>query len=127
MKTEILGLSCKKCGQLLNYNYFIKADVSKLDYEDDKELLEVDQFIEVNEVEYNLPFNEGIMVNTKAVTLKDHQNSKLFCGCCGPSMRSELNQCCPTCGYEIGLLIADCWMPHFIGIDSSKVFTRKTL
>lgn len=30
-------------------------------------------------------------------------------GCCGPSGHGGPNQCCSTCGVDVGTLMADCW------------------
>ena len=124
MEKRVLEINCKKCNQSLNYCQLTEIEKINHDFRDDEELLDVDQFIVSNKMESSFPFLKGIVLNTKSVTLNDHEDSKRFYGCCGPSSMGKLNQVCPSCKSEIGLLVADRWASHYIGIDLSKVFIK---
>lgn len=45
-------------------------------------------------------------------------------GCCGVDGQDGLNIFCSQ-GHDVGTEVSDCWTPHFVLIDQSKIRTKK--
>ncbi|MGG6231338.1 hypothetical protein [Tenacibaculum sp. SDUM215027] len=116
-----MKLYCKNCNNLLTINTLKESKFDEIKFVDESELLPNGKYIEASKVGYNFEIPIDYLINTKSILLKDHKESIRFQGCCGPSEFSTLNQVCPKCNSEIGVLVADCWTSRFIGIDIRKV------
>lgn len=116
-----MKLYCKKCNNILTPNSLIKSKIDELNYNEEKEFLSLEKYIEVKNTNLNFNVSIDCLINSKSINLKNHKDKLKFKGCCGPSDFGCLNQVCEKCGFDIGVLIADCWTPVFIGIDLSKV------
>ncbi|WP_075342361.1 hypothetical protein [Tenacibaculum agarivorans] len=115
-----MKLYCKKCKYLL-VEGLIKAKSSEVIYTDEISLIPKGKYLINNDVWNFEDLQITYLINIKSIKLKDHYDYKKMQGCCGPSGLDGLNQLCPTCNEEIGVLIADCFTPHFIGIEKNKV------
>ncbi len=116
-----MKLYCKKCNYLLTSLKLEKSELKQICLIDEKELLQDRKYIEANRIDYSFEIPIDYLINSKSISLKDHKDSIRLQGCCGPGNFGVLNQVCPKCKFEIGVLIADCWTPRFIGIDKSKI------
>lgn len=116
-----MELYCKKCNQELTKGPLSQAKVSSINHGDEKDLVPLHQYVFLAEAEYNFEIPIDFLVNNKSLNLDNHTESIRLQGCCGPSEFGQLNQICPNCKSEIGLLIDDCWTPRFIAIDSNKI------
>ena len=116
-----MKLYCKKCNNLLTLESLMKSTYKEVRFIDEKELLLEDKYIKASEIDYNFGISIDYLINTKSIILKNHKESIRLQGCCGPSEFGILNQVCPKCDFEIGVIIADCWTPRFIGVDKNKV------
>lgn len=116
-----MDLYCKQCNYKLTPHSLKEAISKELSYIDEEELLKEGMYISTIEADYFFNISIDYLLNSKSTVLIDHQDSTRFNGCCGPSEFGKLNQICPQCKSEIGVLIADCWTSRFIGIDSNKV------
>jgi len=116
-----MKLYCKRCNELLTPKALIKAKEYELRFEEGKELLPTGNYI-LNKDIWNFDNLEiSYLVNIKSIILKDHDDRERMAGCCGPSGAFGYNQICPNCNREIGVLVADCFTTHFVGIDKSSV------
>ncbi len=81
----------------------------------------------VNASEIDIRFGKQIdfLVNKESIHLCDHKDPARLAGCCGSGNLNVLNQICPNCSAEIGVIIEDCWLPHFIGISGGAVSKEK--
>ncbi|CAL2089798.1 conserved protein of unknown function [Tenacibaculum sp. 190524A02b] len=115
-----MELYCKKCNELL-VEGLNEAKNREVIYADECDLIPEGKYI-VNKDVWNFEDLEiDYLINSNSMKLKDHHKSVRLQGCCGSSGLDGLNQLCPKCNYEVGVLVADCWTPRFIGIDMSKV------
>lgn len=116
-----MKLYCKKCNELLTLNTLRKVKVEDVSLEDEIDLLPYNKFIEAYETEYNFEVSIDYLLNTESINLENHKDRSRFTGCCGSSQLKNLNQVCPNCKNEIGLIVDDCWTSRFTGIDASKI------
>lgn len=114
-----MKLYCKRCNEILTTKSLIKAKGIKL--EDESELLSADEYIEAFKTSFNFGVPIEYLVHSESILLNDHKDDNRFIGCCGPGQFEHLNKVCPNCKNEIGIYIADCCTPRFIGIDKNKV------
>ena len=120
-KVETMKLYCKRCNELLTPKTLIKADEDELRFEEGEELLPKDKYV-LNDDIWNFDKLEtSYLINIKSIILKDHEDKSRMVGCCGPSGLDGFNQLCPNCNEEVGILVADCFTLHFVGIDVNKV------
>ncbi|SEE09319.1 hypothetical protein SAMN04487765_1369 [Tenacibaculum sp. MAR_2010_89] len=98
-----------------------EAQKKEVIYADEYDLIPIGKYI-VNSDIWNFGDLEIIyLINANNIDLKSHHDYAKMQGCCGPSGADGLNQLCPTCKEEIGVLVADCYTPRFIGLDVNKV------
>ncbi|WP_025740577.1 hypothetical protein [Aquimarina pacifica] len=116
-----MELYCKKCKYRIHSRALQESKYIDVQYGDGQELLPAWEYVRTDKANYNFDFPIKYLVHSKSLLLIDHEDSLRFQGCCGPSQFGELNQVCPQCKNEIGILVADCWTSHFIGIDETKV------
>ena len=116
-----MNLFCKKCNKLLTLSSLKESTYDELTFIDEKELLNENNYILASEAEILFEIPIKYLIHTNSISLIDHPDKQRFSGCCGTSQFSKLNQVCPQCGFEIGVLINDCWTPKFIGLDIHKV------
>ena len=116
-----MELYCKKCNNLLTQTPLKKSTFKEVKFIDEEELLQNGKYIEASKIDYNFEIPIDYFVNTESILLENHKDTIRLQGCCGPGEFGKLNQVCPRCKFEIGILIADCWTSRFIGIDESKV------
>ena len=119
-----MKLYCKNCNTSLTISNLELTEQKELDFGDGRELLKQNKYILASEVDINFGQPIEYLINTKSISLINHKDFKKLQGCCGPGDLGVLNQICPNCKFEIGMLIADCWIPHFIGIDINKVSNK---
>jgi hypothetical protein len=114
-----MELFCNKCNAKLTRSPLDEADPKTLNYTDQEELLPEGKYFlaENSEIHFNVEIT--YLVNTKSMRIMNHSDSSKLSGCCGPGDLGTLNQVCSTCGHEVGLIVGDCWIPHFIGISQN--------
>jgi hypothetical protein len=113
MKT--IKLYCKTCGIPLT-NALQETDPKNVRVGDGENALAKGTFCmmlwENNKEELIISIEENI--------LKDHHELWRFQGCCGSDGGSGLNKLCAN-GHEVATEFSDCYMPHYIAIDTDRV------
>jgi len=97
----------------------VMSDKANLD--DQATLIGPGYYINASEIDIHFEKRIEFLVNKKSVILYNHKDTSRLKGCCGPGDLSVLNQVCPNCSVEIGLIVEDCCLPHFIGISGDAV------
>ncbi|WP_272149249.1 hypothetical protein [Tenacibaculum aiptasiae] len=118
-----MKLYCKKCNYLL-VEGLVKAINKEVIYADEYDLIPIGKYIINNNIWNFENLEITYLLNVNNINLKNHYNHTKMQGCCGPSGVDGLNQLCPKCKQEVGVLVADCYTPYFIGIDKNKVSER---
>lgn len=113
-----MELYCKNCNYKLTDKILVEAKKEELNYNDDVNLLPKNKFTFYSVNDFGFEIKITYLININSIKLNSNYNK--MNGCCGSSETTQYNQLCPNCKNEIGVLISDCWMPHFIGIDKDK-------
>lgn len=116
-----MQLYCKKCNYKLTALELQQVSSDEANMDDNAALIGTGLYINASEIEIHFEKQIDFLVNKKSITLHNHKDTKRLQGCCGPGDLSVLNQVCPKCSAEIGVIVADCWLPHFIGISEDAV------
>ncbi len=116
-----MQLYCKKCNYKLTVTDLQQAFSDQANLEDQAALIGAGYYINAGEIDILFEKPIDFLVNKESVTLHNHKDSKRLSGCCGPGDLSVLNQVCPNCSAEIGVIVEDCWLPHFVGISENAV------
>lgn len=116
-----MQLYCKKCNYKLTVIELQQARPDEANMEDQVALIGPGLYIQASEIDIHFEKPIDFLLNKQSVKLKNHKDVKRLQGCCGPGDLSVLNQVCPNCSAEIGVLVADCWLPHFVGICEETV------
>lgn len=116
-----MQLYCKKCNYKLTVMELQQVFSDKANMNDQAALIGPGLFINASEIEIHFEKRIDFLLNIKSVILNNHKDAKRLTGCCGPGDLNVLNQICPNCSAEIGLIVEDCWLPHFIGISGDAV------
>jgi len=122
-----MDLYCKNCKHKITRSPLKEAKIEELSSVEETELLAEDNYIKVNKVGVVFSVPMEYLIHTKSLHLKDYIASNTFTGCCGPSQFDKINQVCPKCSAEIGILIADCWTSKFIAVDINKVIEKTSI
>lgn len=115
-----MRLYCKKCNYLLVEN-LDKASKTEVTYKEEYDLISEGKYIPNDNIWNFTNIKVSYIIHSKSISLKGHHIGLRMQGCCGPSGLDGFNQLCPNCNEEIGILVADCFTPHFIGIGKDKV------
>ena len=116
-----MQLYCKICNYKLSVMELEQVFSDQANLEDQEPLIGPGLYINASELEFHFGKPIDFFVNKESVLLRNHKDAKRLQGCCGPCDLSVLNQVCPNCSAEIGVIVADCWLPHFIGISEETV------
>lgn len=116
-----MHLYCKKCNQQLTAVELQQTSPDKANLEDGAILIDPGFYVDAGGIEIHFGQPIDFLVNKKSVMLRNHNDRRRLQGCCGPGDLSVLNQVCPKCSAEIGVIIEDCWLPHFVGISGETV------
>lgn len=116
-----MQLYCKKCNYKLTVIELQQVFSDHANMGDQESLIGPGLYLNAAEIEINFGKPIDFLVNKKSVNLRNHKDVSRLSGCCGPGELNVLNQVCPNCSTEIGLIIEDCWLPHFIGISEDTV------
>ena len=116
-----MQLYCKKCNYKLTQDGLEFAPSNQANMKDGQDLIGPGLYINAGEIEIHFGKPIDFLVNKASVNLHNHKDTSRLNGCCGPGDLSVLNQVCPRCSAEIGVVIEDCWLPHFIGISADAV------
>lgn len=116
-----MELYCKRCNHKISESSLVEIEIDQLDMGDGKVLMSKGRYIESEKVDFN--FNEQIhfLMNPDGLNVTWHNDSSRLTGCCGPGIFNGLNLICCECSAEVGIVSADCWMPHFVGLSLSAV------
>ncbi len=116
-----MQLYCKKCNYKLTQDGLEVAPSNQANLKDGQDLIGTGLYI--NACEIDITFGQPIdfLTHKTSINLHNHQDIDRLNGCCGPGDLSVLNQVCPQCSVEIGVIVEDCWLPHFIGISAGAV------
>jgi hypothetical protein len=112
---------CQKCNHKLTVLELEQASSDQANMEGQTPLIGPGLYINAGEIDIHFEKSINFLVNKDSVKLQNHKDIKRLQGCCGPGDLSVLNQVCPNCSAEIGVIFADCWLPHFIGISEGAV------
>lgn len=107
-----MQLYCKKCNYKLTVMELQQVFSDKANMNDQAALIGPGLFINASEIEIHFEKRIDFLLNIKSVILNNHKDASRLTGCCGPGDLNVLNQICPNCSAEIGLIIEDCWLPH---------------
>lgn len=116
-----MELYCKTCNYKLTVTDLQQVFYKQANFEDQTPLIGQGLYINADEIDIHFGKPIDFLVHIESVLLRDHKDATRLQGCCGPGDLSVLNQICPNCSAEIGVLVADCWLPHFIGISEETV------
>ena len=116
-----MQLYCKKCNHKLTALELQQASYNEAKMEDQAPLIGRGFYINAGEIDFHFGKPIDFLVNKESVLLQNHKDVMRLQGCCGPGDLNVLNQVCPNCSAEIGVIFADCWLPHFIGISADTV------
>jgi len=118
-------LYCKTCNHKLSEMSLSPVSRDQVSMKEGSALIDEGVYINANEVNIRFEQKIDILLNAKSVNLKNHKDTSKLGGCCGPGDLSVLNQVCPNCSSEIGMIVEDCWLPHFVGVALDRVSERK--
>lgn len=116
-----MQLYCKKCNYKLTVTELEPAPSGKANLEDGQDLIGRGLYLNAREIDIHFEKPIDFLLHKASVNLHNHPDTGRWSGCCGPGDLSVLNQVCPQCSAEIGVLVADCWLPHFIGISEETI------
>ncbi len=116
-----MKLYCKNCNEKLTPNALSEAELDLIDLREEEDLIPKGMFIEANKIRFEFGVEIKYILNIDSVRLQNHKEITRLQGCCGPSNFDALNQVCPKCSSEIGVISGDCCMPHFVGIAENAV------
>ena len=86
-------------------------------------LVEPGRFVEVTD-EYEADHARWLAIHLgDALNTREHSDDRRLNGCCGKDGLDGLNTVCAN-GHEIGTEKSDCWMPHALLLDPSRVTVR---
>ena len=120
-----MEIYCGKCNEKLTAARLVHADAAKIRREDQEQLLDDGQFLTADEFEFSFGVPVTHFVGTNSLLLNDHEDVLRHQGCCGPGMTNKYNKVCWNCKYEIGIIFADCYGPHFVAINSDRLNTTR--
>ena len=116
-----MNLYCKTCNYKLTVTDLQRVFSDQVNLKDQEDLIGPGLYIHASETDIHFGPRIDFLVNKESVILHDHKDSSRLTGCCGPSDLNVLNQVCPNCSVAVGLIAADCWIPHFVGISGNAV------
>lgn len=116
-----MHLYCKKCNYQLTVSELQQANPDQANFNDQAPLIAPGLYLNAGEIDIHFQMPIDFLLHIESVKLQNHKDPKRLQGCCGPGDLSVLNQVCPQCSAEIGVIVEDCWLPHFVGISSDKV------
>jgi len=116
-----MELYCKKCNYKLTVIELQQAKANEANMDDQAPLIGPGLYIDASEIDIHFETSIDFLLNIESIKLNNHKDSKRLQGCCGPGDLSVLNQVCPNCSAEIGVIVEDCWLPHFVGICEGAV------
>jgi|GEM_PF-4130362 len=116
-----MQLYCKKCNYKLTAMELQQVFSDQANMEDQAPLIGQGLYLNAREIEIHFEKQIDFLVNKESIILHNHKDRTRLTGCCGPGDLSVRNQVCPNCSAEIGVIVADCWLPHFIGISEETV------
>lgn len=119
-----MQLYCKTCNQQLTAMNLQQVSLGHVNMKDQVSLIDPGLYVNTSEIEIHFEKQIDFLVNKQSVLLQNHTDRTRLTGCCGPGDLSVLNQVCPKCSAEIGVIVEDCWLPHFIGISGDTVSTE---
>lgn len=121
-----MQLYCKKCNCQLTVMELELASSDQANEDDGATLIGPGLYLNASEIDIHFTQPIDFLVNKQSVILRNHKDRKRLQGCCGPGDLGVLNQVCPNCKAEIGVIVEDCWLPHFVGI-SGKAVSKEAL
>lgn len=116
-----MQLYCKKCSYKLTAMELQQAPSDQAKLDDRATLIGPGLYIDAREIDIHFEKSIDFLLNKASVHLRNHNDTSRLAGCCGPGDLSVLNQVCPNCSAEIGVIVEDCWLKHFIGISEDAV------
>lgn len=116
-----MELYCKKCNCKLTVIALQQVSSGQANLKSQATLIDSGFYVNASEIEIHFEQPIDFLVNKESVHLHDHKDRSRFSGCCGPGNLSVLNQVCPKCSAEIGVIVEDCIFPYFVGISENTV------
>lgn len=116
-----MQLYCKKCNYKLTVIELQQVFSDNANMKDQESLIGPGLYLNASEIEIIFGKPIDFLVNKESVNLHNHKDVTRLSGCCGPGELNVLNQVCPNCSAEIGVIVEDCCLPHFVGISEDTV------
>ena len=115
-----MKLICRKCQLVISKEVIELHDTSLLSHDDGQDYIPEGFYI-IDDNKMHLDLRDAIIINLKdLVNSKRHSNRSRLNGCCGMDGLDGRNRLCLR-NHEIGTEKSDCWMSHFIALDSEMV------
>lgn len=114
---------CKECNIELSKDLTELTDINLLNEEDENDFLPKG-YIFKSDGEYFTGTEEKLIINlTDSLNTTNHPDFKRLNGCCGLDGMDGLNKVCAN-GHEFGTAKEDCWMPHCLILEPTKIDLR---
>lgn len=118
-----MRIYCKQCGLKLSAELEILGDLSLLNEKDQEEFIP-QGFYCISDGSFFTHSEGAVIVNLcDEANLLIHEDPKRSSGCCGMSGSNGMNRVCRN-GHEVATEWSDCWMPHALLFDPSRVELR---
>ncbi|QSX18449.1 hypothetical protein [Priestia megaterium] len=115
-----MKLICKNCETEITKQVTELKDLNLINKNDGKDYIPEGFFI-IDNGEDDIQAKGSIIVNIKdLINSNYHTDDSRLNGCCGHDGLDGINRVCLN-NHEIGTENSDCWMPHFIALNSALV------
>lgn len=115
-----MKLICRTCHLEISKEVRELQDTSLLSHENGQDYIPKGFYI-IDDNKMHLDLRDAIIINLKdLVNSKRHSNRSRLNGCCSMDGLDGRNRLCLR-NHEIGTEKSDCWMSHFIALDSEMV------
>ena len=114
---------CKECKIALSKELVELTDSKLLNEGDEKPFIPA-SFFTKSDGEFFTGTKDKLIINLNdLINIKNHPDFKRLNGCCGLDGLDGLNKVCVQ-GHEIGTAKEDCWMPHCVIFETSRIILK---
>ncbi|MDP5277210.1 hypothetical protein [Chengkuizengella axinellae] len=116
-----MKLICKRCEIEISKQITELQDLKLLSKNNDKDYIPEGYFLQDSGKDNSTNTSSFIIINVKdLINSKYHSNTRRLNGCCGYDGLDGVNRVCIN-NHEIGTEKSDCWMPHYLTLNSDLV------